>query len=589
MAEPFDIIGEEYVVAVLDSFGGLRPMAKEIGLGVSTVQGWKQRARIPANRLELINASAFRKDIILPEFFKKALEGNPEMDPSNFSTEQATNEETSSEENSSEEPLSAADLAMMKEFGDDAMGDISAVDDDIKPAELDKKEATVDGGGAFRDRSKAKQAAAEKKAEPTPTMAEAMMEEAAISSPNDDDGHGGGGHGHGAAASDLPKSTAAHWALLLSFMAILAVVTRPLWSDGIDRKLQASLGGGHGDDHGEGYDDGHGGEGGESGGGGNLQIGVVLDRITVMEERLAQVEQANASLALLTFNFQQEQGVEVFGQQKGISADELKKLEDARLGVEILKKESVTNQVQIDSLTGLLKQLEENSRLLSRRLENVEVESGQLFERNFSRSIGLFYALELLDARIRDGLNFQIQLSRFDELTKNTDYRDDISNDIATLRFHQNKPIIALPILSQQYSDFLYPVLVKKTDSEAEDWKEQALVRVRSLVHFKKQEQITDLNDLLRAEYYLSQGNLEEGIRYAKPDIIRYGQETKLSEWLKQAEARQEVLEAVDAIRLEIGDKITESLKDLSDEFSNESANEPNGESADVAQTDEQG
>ncbi len=364
------------------------------------------------------------------------------------------------------------------------------------------------------------------------------------------------------------------------------MVTRPLWSDGIDRKLQASLGG-HGDDHGGEYDDGHGDEsdGDHGGGGGNLQVGAVLDRITEMEERLEQVEQANASLALLSFNFQQEQGVEVFGQQRGMSADELKKLEDARLGVEILKKEAVTNQVQIDSLTGLLKQLEENSRLLSRRLENVELESGQLFERNFSRSIGLFYALEVLDSRIRDGLNFQIQLSRFDDLTKNTDYRDDISNHIAILRLHQNQPIIAIPILSQQYSDFLYPVLVSKTDSEATDWKEQALVRVRSLVHFKKQEQVSDLNDLLRAEYYLSQGNLEEGIRYAKPDIIRYGQDTKLSEWLKQAEARQEVLAAVDAIRLEIGNKITESLKDLSDDLNNNLSDE----SADAAQTDEQG
>ncbi|MCH9844706.1 MAG: hypothetical protein K0U39_04285 [Alphaproteobacteria bacterium] len=566
MAEPFDIVGEEYVVAVLDSFGGLRPMAKEIGLGVSTVQGWKQRARIPANRLELINASAIRKDIILPECFHKALQGNPEMDPTNIITEQ----------NNSEETLSAADLAMAQEFGDNDINDISAIDnDDAIPKKTTLEEETVEGGGAFRDRSKAR--IEQPRTEPT---LEPTMEEAAVSTPSDG-GHGGG---HGAVApSDLPKSTAAHWALLLSFMAILAVVTRPLWSDGIDRKLQASLGGGHGDEHGEGHGDESADDHG--GGGGNLQVGAVLDRITEMEERLEQVEQANASLALLSFNFQQEQGVEVFGQQRGMSADELKKLEDARLGVEILKKEAITNQVQIDSLTGLLKQLEENSRLLSRRLENVELESGQLFERNFSRSIGLFYALELLDSRIRDGLNFQIQLSRFDDLTKNTDYRDDISNHINILRLHQNQPIIALPILSQQYSDFLYPVLVNKTDSEADDWQEQALVRVRSLVHFKKQEQISDLNDLLRAEYYLSQGNLEEGIRYAKPDIIRYGQETKLEEWLKHAEARQQVLRAVDAIRLEIGNEITESLKDLSDDFSNDLSDEP----VNAVQTDEQG
>ncbi|MCH9852190.1 MAG: hypothetical protein K0U45_01655 [Alphaproteobacteria bacterium] len=554
MAEPFDIVGEEYVVAVLDSFGGLRPMAKEIGLGVSTVQGWKQRNRIPANRLELISVTAARKNIILPASFQKALNGDPEMDPNNISVK------GSEAQNNNQEDLSAADLAMAQEFADGGPADIPA----LERVDLMPQEPTIDtGGGAFRDRSKAKP---EKPAELT-------MEEMP------DHNGGGNGHGHGGAAdSDLPKSTASHWALLLSFIAILAVVTRPLWSDGIDRKLQASLGG-HDDEHGDEYDDGHGNETG--GGAGNLQVGAVLDRITEMEERLNQVEQANASLALLSFNFQQEQGAEVFGQQRGMSAEELQKLEDARLGVEILKKEAVTNQVQIDSLTGLLKQLEENSRLLSRRLENVELESGQLFERNFSRSIGLFYALELLDARIRDGLNFQIQLSRFDDLTKNTDYRDDISNHISILRLHQNQPIVALPILSQQYSDFLYPVLVRKTDSEADDWKEQAIVRVRSLVQFKKQEQVSNLNDLLRAEYYLSQGNLEEAIRYAKPDIIRYGQETKLAEWLKHAEARQQVLTAVDAIRLEIGDKITESLKDLSDDLSDDSAN--------AVQTDEQG
>ncbi len=405
-----------------------------------------------------------------------------------------------------------------------------------------------DGDGAFRDRSKAKQ---------TPPS-----------------GDSGDGHdGHGAKAEDLPKSTAAHWALLLSFIAIIGVVTRPLWSDGIDKKLQSKIGG-HGDEHGEeGYDD-HG-----EGDSANIETGAVLDRLAELEERLSTVEQASSSLALLSFNLQQKEGSGVFGEAQGVSAEELQKLEDARMGVELLKKESVSNQVQFDSLQSLLNQLEENTRLLSRRLESVELESGQLFERNFSRSIGLFYALEVLDARIRDGLAFGEQLENFDDLTKNTPYRDDVSTHINLLRLYEEQPILALPILAQQYSDFLYPVLVKKTDSEAEDWQEQVVVRVRSLVHFKKQEDDTDINDLLRAEYFLGQGNLSDGIRYASPDIIRYGQGTQLEEWLDKARARQNVLNAIDEIRRRIGNDIIDSIQDLrelpqSDAVNDDAANQ---------------
>lgn len=44
--------------AVIDAFGGIRPMAHKLDVPVSTVQGWKQRNAIPENRVADIEAAA---------------------------------------------------------------------------------------------------------------------------------------------------------------------------------------------------------------------------------------------------------------------------------------------------------------------------------------------------------------------------------------------------------------------------------------------------------------------------------------------------------------------------------------------------
>lgn len=51
---------QQHVVAdqVIDLFGGLRPMASKLGIPVTTVQGWKKRGVIPANRLDHIRSVA---------------------------------------------------------------------------------------------------------------------------------------------------------------------------------------------------------------------------------------------------------------------------------------------------------------------------------------------------------------------------------------------------------------------------------------------------------------------------------------------------------------------------------------------------
>ena len=49
--------------AVIDAFGGIRPMAHKLGVPVSTVQGWKQRNAIPENRVADILAAAEAHEI----------------------------------------------------------------------------------------------------------------------------------------------------------------------------------------------------------------------------------------------------------------------------------------------------------------------------------------------------------------------------------------------------------------------------------------------------------------------------------------------------------------------------------------------
>ncbi|MYH36766.1 MAG: hypothetical protein F4160_08195 [Rhodospirillaceae bacterium] len=50
---------------VIEAFGGIRPMAKKLGVAVTTVQGWKERNAIPIRRLDELRAAAQREGIDL--------------------------------------------------------------------------------------------------------------------------------------------------------------------------------------------------------------------------------------------------------------------------------------------------------------------------------------------------------------------------------------------------------------------------------------------------------------------------------------------------------------------------------------------
>jgi hypothetical protein len=67
----------ENASAIIQLFGGIRPMAGKLGVPVTTVQGWKKRGVIPANRLEQIKASAEKNAIVLGDLLKVVIPNAP--------------------------------------------------------------------------------------------------------------------------------------------------------------------------------------------------------------------------------------------------------------------------------------------------------------------------------------------------------------------------------------------------------------------------------------------------------------------------------------------------------------------------------
>lgn len=62
----------ENAAAIIEKFGGIRPMSSKINVAVTTVQGWKKRDAIPAARKDAILVAAKEHNIDLTEFFSDA-------------------------------------------------------------------------------------------------------------------------------------------------------------------------------------------------------------------------------------------------------------------------------------------------------------------------------------------------------------------------------------------------------------------------------------------------------------------------------------------------------------------------------------
>lgn len=61
------------MTTIFDKFGGIRPMAEELGEAPSTVQGWKLTGRIPAGKqplvlekAELLQLDVGLEDVVFP-------------------------------------------------------------------------------------------------------------------------------------------------------------------------------------------------------------------------------------------------------------------------------------------------------------------------------------------------------------------------------------------------------------------------------------------------------------------------------------------------------------------------------------------
>jgi uroporphyrinogen-III synthase len=66
---------------IIAAFGGIRPMAKALGLAFTTVQGWKERGAIPLKRMADIRASAARAGIDLETALAEPITEPPEAIP----------------------------------------------------------------------------------------------------------------------------------------------------------------------------------------------------------------------------------------------------------------------------------------------------------------------------------------------------------------------------------------------------------------------------------------------------------------------------------------------------------------------------
>ncbi|MCG8544807.1 MAG: uroporphyrinogen-III synthase [Alphaproteobacteria bacterium] len=60
-----DLLRDGAAAAIIDRFGGIRPMAAKLDMPVTTIQGWKARGRIPANRVAALRAAAAEHNVDL--------------------------------------------------------------------------------------------------------------------------------------------------------------------------------------------------------------------------------------------------------------------------------------------------------------------------------------------------------------------------------------------------------------------------------------------------------------------------------------------------------------------------------------------
>ena len=198
--------------ALVARLGGLRPCAAQLGLAVGTVQGWKKRGSIPAAHQQKI------RELLHTLAQEKTQEKTEEQKKD---TDEATSEDISmptmqekAQENKGKE---GKQKKQEEEKQEEEKQEKAASFSSLKASE----EATTEEGivGAFTSGDDF-----EKNDEEGLNISSEVWEHAA-----------------------LPRSTSGQWAILISLIALVGLLTRPLWAGPIDTKLMGTFAdGGHG-------------------------------------------------------------------------------------------------------------------------------------------------------------------------------------------------------------------------------------------------------------------------------------------------------------------------------------------------------
>jgi len=110
-----DLLDQGNAEAVVERFGGIRPMAAKLGVPVTTVQGWKGRNQIPAGRFETIRAAAKEHGVDLSAMEATAAPaqsvpsaGEAPAEPADDVSESGTTEDTDATSDAAEDEASTA-------------------------------------------------------------------------------------------------------------------------------------------------------------------------------------------------------------------------------------------------------------------------------------------------------------------------------------------------------------------------------------------------------------------------------------------------------------------------------------------------
>ena len=190
-SEQIDFASDNVVDKLITSFGGLRPFASSLGLAVGTVQGWKKRNSIPAAHQKRISELLGARGIGESELLDKD-KSRGVANPSDTSIDTPVD---TSVDTPSDTPVDTPK--------DSSSSEQAAIEESLVSAFTSEDSSSNEGRDSELD------------------ISSDVWEHAS-----------------------LPRSTSGHWAILISCIALIGVLTRPLWAERIDAKLMETIAGG---------------------------------------------------------------------------------------------------------------------------------------------------------------------------------------------------------------------------------------------------------------------------------------------------------------------------------------------------------